>query len=49
MIEGILSIQRGEVPAILNRRLEAFLNDNSRARRIPNAESRAEADRRDVA
>ncbi len=32
MIEGILSIQRQEVPAILSRRLEAYLNRNSRQR-----------------
>jgi len=31
MIEGILSIQRQEVPAILARRLQAYLNHNTRA------------------
>lgn len=30
MIEGILSIQRQEVPAILSRRLQAYLNQQSR-------------------
>jgi len=30
MIEGVLSIQRQEVPAILTRRLQAYLNQNNR-------------------
>ncbi|MCG3204139.1 MAG: Chemotaxis protein PomA [Elusimicrobia bacterium] len=34
MIEGILSIQRQEVPAILTRRLEAYLNRNHRGKLV---------------
>ena len=34
MIEGILSIQRQEVPAILSRRLEAYLNRRARTRPV---------------
>ena len=48
MIEGILSIQRQEVPAILGRRLEAYLNRRNRSRLSPAPALRA-PDRRDVA
>lgn len=43
MIEGILSIQRQEVPAILGRRLEAYLNRRNRAK-LTTSPSRAERD-----
>jgi chemotaxis protein MotA len=35
VIEGVLSIQRQEVPAILSRRLEAYLNRRSRQQKTP--------------
>jgi len=50
MIEGILSIQRQEVPAILSRRLEAYLNRRNRSKPPALPESKVEPiDRRDVA
>lgn len=47
MIEGILSIQRQEVPAILGRRLEAYLNRRGRVK--ISVDSRAVTDKRNVA
>jgi chemotaxis protein MotA len=50
MIEGILSIQSQEVPAILSRRLESYLNRRNRSRLIPVSEARIESiDRKNVA
>lgn len=50
MIEGILSIQRQEVPAILTRRLEAYLNKRNRNKLAYMPDTRVEpVDRRDVA
>jgi chemotaxis protein MotA len=50
MIEGVLSIQRQEVPAILSRRLESYLNRRNRSKLIPVAEARIEPiNRRNVA
>lgn len=50
MIEGILSIQQQEVPAILARRLEAYLNRKNRSRLSSSRSSRSESlGRRDVA
>lgn len=50
MIEGILSIQRQEVPAILSRRLEAYLNRRNRSKITAGKEAPAEpAEKRDVA
>jgi chemotaxis protein MotA len=41
MIEGILSIQRQEVPAILTRRLQAYLNEGKKALPVAAREARA--------
>jgi chemotaxis protein MotA len=41
MIEGILSIQRQEVPAILTRRLQAYLNEGKKVLSAAARESRA--------
>jgi chemotaxis protein MotA len=41
MIEGILSIQRREIPAILARRLQAYLNHRSRVKMPPRAAAEA--------
>jgi chemotaxis protein MotA len=41
MIEGILSIQRQEVPAILTRRLQAYLNEGRKALSAPPREARS--------
>jgi chemotaxis protein MotA len=50
LIEGILSIQRQEVPAILSRRLEAYLNRKNRSKLPSGPEAKAPAiERRDVA
>lgn len=49
MIEGILSIQRQEVPAILGRRLEAYLNRQNRTRLTPAGAAFPPADKRNAA
>ncbi len=50
MIEGILSIQRQEVPAILSRRLEAYLNRKNRTKLTGVRAPRTEVvEKRDVA
>lgn len=50
MIEGVLSIQRQEVPAILTRRLEAYLNRRNRGSLSAPAEPKVEAiEKRNVA
>ena len=50
MIEGILSIQRQEVPAILSRRLEAYLNRHNRAKLPRRSDAPVQAiEKRDVA
>jgi len=50
MIEGVISIQRQEVPAILSRRLEAYLNRRTRSRFPLKADAAAvPVEKRDVA
>jgi chemotaxis protein MotA len=50
MIEGVLSIQRQEVPAILSRRLEAYLNRRTRSRfPLKGAPAPTPIEKRDVA
>jgi chemotaxis protein MotA len=50
MIEGILSIQRQEVPAILARCLESYLNRRNRSKLMPVNDMRIEPiDRRNIA
>jgi chemotaxis protein MotA len=48
MIEGILSVQRQEVPAILSRRLEAYLNRRTRTRFSSHAEPLATAEKKEA-
>ena len=48
MIEGILSIQRQEVPAILSRRLEAYLNRKTRTRFTLHPEASSGAEKREA-
>lgn len=49
MIEGILSIQRQEVPAILGRRLDAYLNRRNRSKIVTASIKPSDGDKRDVA